>query len=108
MKTADTSPATGLKDGTFVEITMKKDGKTLKATIDGVDEEKRFSYASRVGLGVTLRATHVLAAVSDGGTSITHSFDFDGFAGGGTLCDAVPCRCLYRFVVFILLFQVRT
>ena len=83
----------GLVDGSSVQITMAKDGKTHTATIFDVHEARCFSYRAPLPGGCQMIAVHTLEPVggaddgADGGggavsTRITHTFQFSGMLAG--------------------------
>merc|ERR1740117_34204 len=64
-------------------MTMKKDKKKFDAVISDVEAEVSFSYTCDLlgKRGARIVARHAIEAV-EGGTLVTHSFDFTGFFGG--------------------------
>ena len=83
----------GLADGSSVQITMAKDGKTHTATMFDVHEARCFSYRAPLPGGCQMIAVHTLEPLGgmdedpDGGgggvrTRITHTFQFSGIFAG--------------------------
>ena len=83
----------GLADGSSVQITMAKDGKTHTATMFDVHEARCFSYRAPLPGGCQMIAVHTLEPLGGvdedanrggGGvrTRITHTFQFSGILAG--------------------------